>query len=354
MTSLNRTNRDDRLPPAVARTISRCGSPRLWFVPVSLILWALVGCGAGQSGMPGNGPSVTTPAREPLPTVPEQSEPDLTETTEPAGTEPTNEATATNEAANEPAEKLPNETEGGNELELQTDSSQPLDGGESSRYEFRDEHDPNGIGKFYMGREIAHVMGFQAANWLERTDREKEEGTSKLIKALALEEGMIVADIGAGSGVLTLPIAGRVGRKGKVFAVDVQQEMLDRLAGKLKVRRIENVVLVQGTDKTPRLDEATVDLALMVDVYHEFAFPYEMLLEISKAMKPGGRVVFVEFRMEDPNVPIKLVHKMTQAQVKKEVDFPEFRLKWKETIGTLPWQHVIVFEKQAKPSGDLP
>ncbi|HTI49828.1 MAG TPA: class I SAM-dependent methyltransferase, partial [Planctomycetaceae bacterium] len=107
-----------------------------------------------------------------------------------------------------------------------------------------------------------------------------------------------------------------------------------------------NVELVLGTEKSPELPPETVDLALMVDVYHEFAFPYEMLLELSKAMKPGGRVVFVEFRMEDPRVPIKLVHKMTEAQVKKEIGLPEFGLKWKETIGTLPWQHVIVFEKQ--------
>lgn len=217
---------------------------------------------------------------------------------------------------------------------------------DSARYEFRADHDPNGIGKFYMGREIAHVMGFAAAPWLERPEREKEEATSKLIKALDLRPGMVVADVGAGSGVLTLPISGRVGRKGRVYAVDVQQEMLDRLAGKVKSRKIENVELVLGTEKSPELPPETVDLALMVDVYHEFAFPYEMLLELSKAMKPGGRVVFVEFRMEDPRVPIKLVHKMTEAQVKKEIGLPEFGLKWKETIGTLPWQHVIVFEKQ--------
>lgn len=221
---------------------------------------------------------------------------------------------------------------------------------DDSRYEFRGDHDPNGIGKFYMGREIAHVMGFAAAPWLERPEREKEEATSKLLKALGLKPGMVVADVGAGSGVLTLPIAGRVGPKGKVIAVDVQQEMLDRLAGKLRSRKIRNVELLLGTEKSPRLDPESVDLALMVDVYHEFAFPYEMLLELSKGMKTGGRVVFVEFRMEDPNVPIKLVHKMTEAQVKKEIGLPEFRLKWKETIGTLPWQHVIVFEKQGDES----
>lgn len=213
-------------------------------------------------------------------------------------------------------------------------------------YEFREIHDPDGIGKFYMGREIAHVMGYVAANWLERPEREKEEGTSKLVKALDLKPGMVVGDIGAGSGVLTLPMAGRVGPKGKVIAVDVQQEMLDLLSVKLRARRIRNVELVLGNEKSPELPAESLDLALMVDVYHEFAYPYEMMRALSKAMKPGGRVVFVEFRMEDPKVFIKLVHKMTEEQVKLEIGQPEFRLKWKETIGTLPWQHLIVFEKQ--------
>jgi precorrin-6B methylase 2 len=217
---------------------------------------------------------------------------------------------------------------------------------ESNRYEFRTDHDPDGIGKFYMGREIAHVMGFMAAPWLERPERETEEATTKMIKALGLRKGMVVADVGAGSGVLTLPISGRVGRQGKVFAVDLQQEMLDRLAAKMKSRRIKNIDLVLGTEKSPELPPESVDLAIMVDVYHEFAFPYEMMLELSKAMKPGGRVVFVEFRMEDPRVPIKLLHKMTEAQVKKEIGLPEFGLQWKDTNRTLPWQHVVIFEKQ--------
>lgn len=312
-------------------------------IPVLLLIGSICGCDTSPPKLPRVDPSA--PTTEALPTVPEQSEPDVTESPDPA--DQTDGRDAPPEAEAVPGdEKPPGDEQGGDEVS--SADVVPTDGEEgSSRYDFRDDHDPNGIGKFYMGREIAHVMGFAAAPWLERPEREKEEATSRLIKALALEEGMAVADIGAGSGVLTLPIAGRVGRKGKVFAVDVQQEMLDRLAGKLKSRRIENVVLVLGTDKNPRLEAAGLDLALMVDVYHEFAFPYEMLLEISRAMKPGGRVVFVEFRMEDPQVPIKLVHKMTEAQVKKEAAFPEFQLKWKETIGTLPWQHVIVFEKLA-------
>jgi precorrin-6B methylase 2 len=215
------------------------------------------------------------------------------------------------------------------------------------RYEFRRNHDPNGIGKFYMGREIAHVMGAAAIPWLERPEREKEEELTTLVEALDLQPGQIVADIGAGSGVITLMMAEKVGESGKVVAVDVQQEMLDAIAFKLKERRLDNVELILSTNKDPRLNPALLDLAIMVDVYHEFEFPYEMMLKISAAMKPGGRVVFVEFRMEDPAVPIKLVHKMTQAQVKKEVAHPEFRLKWKETIDVLPWQHIIIFERLA-------
>ena len=221
----------------------------------------------------------------------------------------------------------------------------PLTAEERKRYVFREDHDPNGIGKFYMGREIAHVMGFQAANWLERPEREEEERLSTLVSELKLKPGMVVADIGAGSGVITLMMAPVVGDEGKVLAVDVQQEMLDLLEKKLKTRKIENVELVPSTPRSPRLKENTVDVALMVDVYHEFEWPYEMLLEISKSLKPGGRVVFVEYRKEDPKVPIKLVHKMTEAQVKREASHPELKLKWKETLEELPQQHMVVFEK---------
>ncbi|MDB5337946.1 MAG: Methyltransferase type 11, partial [Planctomycetaceae bacterium] len=218
---------------------------------------------------------------------------------------------------------------------------------EKPKYEFRKQHDPNGIGKFYMGREIAHVMGFQGAIWLERPEREQEEAPTKLVEALKLQPGQTIADIGAGSGILSVMMAKQVGETGKVLAVDVQQEMLDLLDKKLAEQGVKNVEGRLGTEKTPQLEPATVDLAIMVDVYHEFAFPYEMMSEISKSLKPGGRVVFVEYRKEDPQVPIKLVHKMTQVQVKKEINQPEFQLKWKEPIGTLPRQHVIIFEKQA-------
>lgn len=216
------------------------------------------------------------------------------------------------------------------------------------RYEFRADHDPNGIGKFYMGREIAHVMGFAAAPWLERPEREREERTTEMIRALKLKPGMTVADIGAGSGVITLRMAAKVGPSGKVYAVDIQQEMLDLLADKLNRFDITNVNLVLATKTSPRLPPNSLDLAIMVDVYHELEFPYEAMLELSKCMKPGGRIVLVEFRLEDRDVPIKLLHKMSQAQAKKELGLPEFGLKWKETIGVLPWQHVLVFERLAE------
>ncbi|MEX0715293.1 MAG: methyltransferase domain-containing protein [Planctomycetaceae bacterium] len=216
----------------------------------------------------------------------------------------------------------------------------------ASRYVYRRRHDPNGIGKFYMGREIAQVMGAAAAPWLERPQREQEESLSKLVEALALEPGLIVADIGAGSGVISLMLAEKVAPEGKVIAVDIQERMLKLLGEKIKARGVKNVEPHRGTEKSPQLQPASIDLALMVDVYHEFAFPYEMMSEIAKAMKPGGRVVLVEYRKEDPQVPIKLVHKMTEAQVKREMAHPEFDLEWKETIGTLPWQHVVVFERR--------
>jgi ubiquinone/menaquinone biosynthesis C-methylase UbiE len=216
------------------------------------------------------------------------------------------------------------------------------------RYEYRRDHDPNGIGKFYMGREIAHVMGFLGVKWLERPEREEEEQPAKLIEALRLEPGMVVADIGAGSGVIAIPMAPKVAPGGKVIAVDIQKEMLDRLRKKLEQREIKNVELVLGALKSPRLKKDSVDLAILVDVYHEFAYPYEMMLELSQAVKPGGRVAFVEYRKEDPQVRqlIKLVHTMTEEQVQKEIGQPEFGLKWKETLDVLPRQHIVVFEKQ--------
>ncbi len=214
----------------------------------------------------------------------------------------------------------------------------------ASRYEMRAEHDPNGIGKFYMGREIAHVMGHPAADWLERPEREVEERPGLVLDAIKLKPGDAVADIGAGTGYFSWRMAKSVGRQGKVFAVDIQQEMLDLLVKKMADRAVTNVVPVLGTIEDARLPAKSVDLAIMVDVYHEFSHPFEMMESICRSLKPGGRVVFVEYRAEDPEVPIKLVHKMSAAQVRKEMSV--LPLEWVETIKTLPRQHVIIFRRK--------
>lgn len=214
----------------------------------------------------------------------------------------------------------------------------------NSRYEFRADHDPNGIGKFYMGREIAHVMGHEAADWLERPEREREERSDLLLPALKVKPGDAVADIGCGSGYYTRRLVKAVGTNGVVFAVDIQQEMLDLLTNKLAAEKIFNVKPVLGTITDPKLPRASVDLILMVDVYHEFDHPFEMVEAMCQSLKPGGSIVFVEYRGEDPNVPIKRVHKMTEAQVRKEMSVHP--LNWVETISTLPQQHIIVFRKR--------
>jgi ubiquinone/menaquinone biosynthesis C-methylase UbiE len=211
-------------------------------------------------------------------------------------------------------------------------------------YEHRQAHDPNGTGKFYLGREIAQVMGHQVADWLERPEREQEEKPDLLLKALKLKPGDVVADIGAGTGYYSGRLAKSVGDKGLVYAVDIQQEMLDLLDKKMAGQKITNVKGVLGTITDPKLPARSVDLILMVDVYHEFDHPFEMVQGICAALKTGGRVVFVEFRAEDPQVPIKEVHKMSDAQVRKEMAAQP--LEWVESIETLPWQHIIVFKKK--------
>lgn len=213
------------------------------------------------------------------------------------------------------------------------------------KYEFRREHDPNGTGKFYLGREIAQVMGHEGAGWLERPEREKEEQPAKLLPLLKLKEGEVVADIGAGSGYYTFKLAQLVGATGKVYAVDIQPEMLALIRKKMKAAKVENVIPHMGKVSDPRLPAGAIDLILMVDVYHEFSHPFEMTDAMIKALKPGGRLVFVEFRMEDDAVLIKLVHKMTEKQVLKEMAiFPQ--MKHAGTSADLPWQHVLTFEKK--------
>ncbi|GMU20049.1 MAG: hypothetical protein AMXMBFR13_01500 [Phycisphaerae bacterium] len=233
-------------------------------------------------------------------------------------------------------------------------TSSPRD--DRPRYRWWPHHDPDGIGKFYMGREIAQVMGHAGAAWLDRPEREEEEHGRKLMTALKLRPGMIVADIGAGSGYYTTRLAKIVGPSGRVKAVDIQPEMLEIIDQKARREKLANIDLVLGSEDDPRLEPASVDLALLVDVYHEFAFPYEMMQQIAKALRPGGRVVLVEFRLEDPLVPIKRLHKMSEAQVIREMR--PHPLRHQETLRTLPRQHVIVFEKTtpatrpATPSAD--
>ena len=167
----------------------------------------------------------------------------------------------------------------------------------------------DGIGKFYMGREISHVMGHLAAMWLERPEREREERTDLLIEALPLSENSIVADIGAGTGFFSFPIAERV-PAGKVLAVDIQQEMLDIIEARKTDGAPANVETVLGNEQDPNLPESSVDLILIVDAYHEFSYPYEMGSAIARALKPGGVLVLIEYRAEDRSVPIKRLHKM--------------------------------------------
>src|SRR5262245_40210871 len=167
------------------------------------------------------------------------------------------------------------------------------------RYEIRRDHDPDGTGKFYMGREIAHVMSYQGAGWLDRPEREKEEHVSKLLPPLKIKPGDHVADIGAGSGYYSLKLANIVGDKGKVYATDVQPEMVAIIRAKMKKQGVKNIDPILCTELDPKLPASAIDLIFMVDVYHEMAYPYEVMEKLLAALKPGGRLVFVEFRLED-------------------------------------------------------
>ncbi len=204
---------------------------------------------------------------------------------------------------------------------------------------------PDGIGKRYMGREIAHVMGWQGAAWLEREEREREERTDLLIKELALQPGMVVADVGAGTGYIARRMATEIGPRGAVFAVDVQPEMIDLLRTSALKAKLPQIKPVLGTAQDVTLAPASIDLAIMVDVYHELEYPRELLASLVRALKPGGRVVFVEYRAEDAGVPIKPLHKMSEAQVKREAG--ALALVWERTAAALPWQHILVFRKAA-------
>lgn len=214
-------------------------------------------------------------------------------------------------------------------------------GGDSDRYTaVRASRD--GIGKVYMGREISHVMGHLGAGWLERPTREREERTDLLIESLPLESDDVVADIGAGTGYFSIPIARRV-PEGRVLAVDIQQEMLDIIEERKRNGAPANIEPVLGTITDPNLPANAVDLVLLVDAYHEFSHPYEMGSAMAEALKPGGRIILIEYRVEDPTVPIKPLHKMSEAQSIREME--AIGLEHVRTEAFLPQQHFMVFEK---------
>lgn len=200
-----------------------------------------------------------------------------------------------------------------------------------------------GIGKSYLGRDIPYVMGHEGADWLERSERGDEEGTSKLIPLLKLKPTDVVADIGAGTGYFTFRMASEV-PEGKVYAVDVQPEMLDRIRARITSGKVRNVQPVHGSIGSPRLPSNTIDLMLLVDAYHEFALPREMGQQMVWSLKPGGRIALVEYRAEDEKVPIKALHKMTVAQARKEMELLGLRFVSVDST-SLPWQHLMIFEK---------
>lgn len=220
---------------------------------------------------------------------------------------------------------------------------------QSSPYTYR-EGDPYGIGKWYMGREIAHVMGHLAADWLERPERQQEERTDKLIRNLKLEEGHTIADVGAGSGYHSLRMAEKIG-SGAVYAVDIQDEMLHKIRTRAEAAGADNVFPVKGTVTGFTLPPTAppVDRVLMVDVYHEFSHPAEMMRAVRDVMHPDGLLYLVEYRAESKWVPIKKVHKMSEEQAVKEMEAAGFELA--KNMGNLPWQHCLIFtlaEKHTK------
>jgi ubiquinone/menaquinone biosynthesis C-methylase UbiE len=200
----------------------------------------------------------------------------------------------------------------------------------------------DGIGKVYMGREISKVMGHRGAAWLERGTRVREELPERLIDSMQLAEDAVVADVGAGTGYFSFRISPRV-PYGRVYAVDIQPEMLAIVQKRIDRRKADNVVPVRGTVDDPNLPEGAVDAVLLVDAYHEFSHPYEMMRGIVRSLRRGGRVFLVEYRGEDKALPIKPLHKMTEAQAKREM--AAVGLEWVETLEVLPTQHLMVFRR---------
>ena len=203
--------------------------------------------------------------------------------------------------------------------------------------------DYNGIGKWYMDREIAYVMGYEGIGWLERSEREKEENVSKLIQNMGIKPNDTIADIGAGSGYHVFRMA-PIAKKGMVYAVDIQPEMLMAIENSTETSKIKNIETILSSEKSVYLSKNSVDKILMVDVYHEFSFPIEMITSIKSALKPKGELFLIEYRAEDPNVPIKKIHKMSEKQAVKEMNAAGFKLK--KNINNLPWQHCMIFVKK--------
>ena len=195
------------------------------------------------------------------------------------------------------------------------------------------------------GRRYAPVMGYQGVPWLERPERTEEEEPDLAISILKIPKGAIVADIGAGSGYMTIRMAQRVGPTGRVYANDLQPQMLDILGRRLAEQRLANVTLVQGTIDDPKLPAASLDLELLVDVYHEFSRPQAMLQRLREALKPDGRLVLLEYRKEDPSIPIRPEHKMSVAEAKLEVEHEGFTLA--KVDEALPRQHILIFTVRA-------
>lgn len=200
---------------------------------------------------------------------------------------------------------------------------------------------PNGIGKWFMGREIARVMGYQGMAWLNRPEREQEENVSLLIKNMNIKVTDNIADIGAGSGYHVFKMA-PLANQGEVYAVDIQPEMLAEIKRQKANKNVNNVNLILGSEKNPNLPKNSIDKMLLVDVYHEFSFPYEMLMAMKSALKENGKIYLIEYRGEDPKIPIKTIHKMTEKQAVKEFELAGFSLV--ENIDNLPWQHCMIFE----------
>ncbi|WP_412063035.1 class I SAM-dependent methyltransferase [Rubrivirga sp. IMCC45206] len=203
----------------------------------------------------------------------------------------------------------------------------------------------DGTGRYFMGREIARVMSHRGAAWLERPDREREERPDDLVAALGLSASDVVADLGAGTGYFTFRLAPLV-PDGRVYAVDIQPEMLRIVEARAEEDGFDNVAPVLGTETSPGLRPRSTDLTLVVDSYHEFSHPREMLAGIFEATRPGGRLVLVEYRAEDAEVPIRRLHKMTEAQARLEVEAAGFRFV--DNLDVLPQQHLLVFERPAE------